>query len=177
MRLTAPPGPDLNGNLHAFGSDEGSGDVYIRAEPEGRTFRLHCYHLVKVSPVFADMFSLPQTDVRENIEGSSERNPIILQMRADAFAALLYFYDTPYEWHPEPVQSATELWQHILHMAGMFDMEDVKQTAIYAQPRRRRLPQHTQGIAMRQVRASEDVGAPSLPGTMRAPGLAHGGRD
>ena len=34
--------------------------------------------------------------------------------------------------HPEPVRSATELWQHVLHTADMFDMEAVKQTAIYA---------------------------------------------
>ena len=30
------------------------------------------------------------------------------------------------------MQSATELWQHVLHTADMFDMEAVKQAAIYA---------------------------------------------
>ena len=45
------------------------------------------------------MFSLPQTDDGENIEGSTEHNPNTLQVRADALAALLYFfYDAPYEW-------------------------------------------------------------------------------
>ncbi|KAL1723240.1 hypothetical protein EV715DRAFT_191304 [Schizophyllum commune] len=130
LSLGTQPDPEFNENLRTFDSDDKGGDIYIRAEPEGRTFRLHRYHLVKASPVFADMFSLPQTDDGENIEGSTEHNPITLQVRADAFSALLYFfYDAA---HPEPVQSATELWQHVLHTADMFDMEAVKQTAIYA---------------------------------------------
>ncbi|KAI5892068.1 uncharacterized protein SCHCODRAFT_02503295 [Schizophyllum commune H4-8] len=146
LSLGTQPDPEFNENLRTFDGDDKGGDIYIRAEPEGRTFRLHRYLLVKASPVFADMFLLPQTDDGEDIEGSSEHNPITLQVRADALAALLYFfYDAA---QPEPVQSATALWELILHTADMFDMEAVKQTAIYALSREGVILSNTRRVSL-----------------------------
>ncbi|TRM65053.1 hypothetical protein BD626DRAFT_490743 [Schizophyllum amplum] len=106
------------------------GDVYF--EIQGRIFRLHSYHLKRTSNVFAVMFSLPPTDGVPK-EGFTEHHPVKLDIRASDFENLLhFFYDSAYEWLPTIDPSATPMWESILHLADMFDMDEVQKVALYA---------------------------------------------
>ena len=66
---------------------------------EGRLFRMHSYHLKRASLVFSDMFRLPTTPATSE-EGATENDPVVLDVKADDFENLLwFFYDSPYEWY------------------------------------------------------------------------------
>ncbi|KAL1720936.1 hypothetical protein EV715DRAFT_288858 [Schizophyllum commune] len=99
---------------------------------EGKSYRLHSYHLSRASKVFADMYLLPKpaTDTH-----TQEESAIILDVKAADFWNLIwFFYDSPYEWTPTiPYPSISQAkWESVLRLADMFDMDEVAQVATYA---------------------------------------------
>ncbi|KAL1746934.1 hypothetical protein HDZ31DRAFT_33020 [Schizophyllum fasciatum] len=104
----------------------------IFLQVESQLFGIHKYHLCMASPVFASMFSLPGE--HRSQQGSSMDAPVQLQgIQASHFQGLLYFfYDSAYEWLPDVNRESASLWESILHSADQFDMEDVKDVALYA---------------------------------------------
>lgn len=107
-----------------------NGDIYL--EVEGRSFRLHSYHLKRASPIFSDMFSLPASSPISQ-EGATENEPIVLDVKAQEFEHLLwFFYDSQYEWSVIADKDATPKWESVLKLADEFDMTDISAVALNA---------------------------------------------
>ncbi|KAL1700238.1 hypothetical protein EV121DRAFT_273211 [Schizophyllum commune] len=100
---------------------------------EGQLLAVHSYHLIAASPVFASMFSLP-TSAENTREGTSHHRPIRLeQVKLRDFQRLLYFfYDSAYERPPVLDSDTTAIWESVLYLSDMFDMEKVKEVALCA---------------------------------------------
>ncbi|KAL1694300.1 hypothetical protein GGG16DRAFT_110342 [Schizophyllum commune] len=79
------------------------------------------------------MFSLPSSAGNPR-EGTSRDLPIRLeQVKLLDFHRLCYFfYDSAYERPPALTSDTTAIWESILHLSDMFDMEKVKEVALYA---------------------------------------------
>ena len=63
---------------------------------EGKSYRLHSYHLKRASKIFSDMYLLPKsTRAKKHVEGATP-----LDVKAEDFMNLIwYFYESPYEWY------------------------------------------------------------------------------
>ncbi|KAL1720935.1 hypothetical protein EV715DRAFT_288857 [Schizophyllum commune] len=98
---------------------------------EGKSYRLHSYHLKRASKIFSDMYLLPKsTRAKKHVEGATP-----LDVKAEDFMNLIwYFYESPYEWTPTvPDPSTTRAkWESVLRLADLFDMEEAAQVATYA---------------------------------------------
>lgn len=100
---------------------------------ENTVFRLHSFHLIKASPVFATMFTLAgNTDDRD--QGHSPDDPI--RLRGDTAkcmdSMLWFFYDSPYEWSEHVAPEMANKWEFILQFAKKYDMADVCKVAVTA---------------------------------------------
>ncbi|KAL1753375.1 hypothetical protein FB107DRAFT_276811 [Schizophyllum commune] len=98
---------------------------------EGKSYRLHSYHLKRASKIFSDMYLLPKsTRAKKHVEGATP-----LDVKAEDFMNLIwYFYESPYEWTPtipDPSTSQAK-WESVLRLADLFDMEEAAQVATYA---------------------------------------------
>ncbi|KAI4519307.1 hypothetical protein K525DRAFT_172405, partial [Schizophyllum commune Loenen D] len=108
--------------------------VRMRAHPhmqvEGKSYRLHSYHLKRASKIFSDMYLLPKsTRAKKHVEGATP-----LDVKAEDFMNLIwYFYESPYETPtvPDPSTSRAK-WESVLRLADLFDMEEAAQVATYA---------------------------------------------
>ncbi|KAI5831210.1 hypothetical protein K523DRAFT_350933 [Schizophyllum commune Tattone D] len=98
---------------------------------EGKSYRLHSYHLKRASKIFSDMYLLPKsTRAKKHVEGATP-----LDVKAEDFMNLIwYFYESPYEWTPTvPDPSISQArWESVLRLADLFDMEEAAQVATYA---------------------------------------------
>lgn len=109
------------------------GDVYYKVEE--RVFRLHSYHLVQASAVFAQMADLPQSGA---VEGANVDNPIFLpDVPAADFENLVFFfyafaYSAPAGQRPHFVSRL----ESILRLADRFDMKEVGKVVLRALPKR-----------------------------------------
>ncbi|KAI5834562.1 hypothetical protein K523DRAFT_412296 [Schizophyllum commune Tattone D] len=108
-----------------------NGDAFFKVE--GQLLAVHSYHLIAASPVFASMFSLP-TSAEITKEGTSHHRPIHLeQVKLRDFQRLLYFfYDSAYERPPVLDSDTTAIWESVLYLSDMLDMEKVKGVALCA---------------------------------------------
>ncbi|KAL1675747.1 hypothetical protein EV122DRAFT_267922 [Schizophyllum commune] len=107
-----------------------SGDIFLQVE--GRLFRMHSYHLKRASLVFSDMFKLPTTPATSE-EGATENDPVVLDVKAEDFENLLwFFYESPYEWSPTPDPATLPKWESVLKLADIFDMRDASVVALHA---------------------------------------------
>ncbi|TRM59699.1 hypothetical protein BD626DRAFT_572377 [Schizophyllum amplum] len=122
-----PPSPP-----RCFMKGHPSGDVFFQVED--RVIQTHTYHFARASATFADMFSL----TLENgplANGATADDAIKLDhVKVGDFENLLYFfYYSAHEWLPTIVDPTTiKMWESTLHLADLFDMQEVKDVALYA---------------------------------------------
>ncbi|TRM59759.1 hypothetical protein BD626DRAFT_408680 [Schizophyllum amplum] len=106
----------------------------VYAQVEDRVIQTHTYHFARASATFADMFSL----TLENgplANGATADDAIELDhVKVGDFENLLYFfYYSAHEWLPTIVDPTTiKMWESTLHLADLFDMQEVKDVALYA---------------------------------------------
>ncbi|KAI5831209.1 hypothetical protein K523DRAFT_415206 [Schizophyllum commune Tattone D] len=125
----ASPPVDLPNSKRRVSRGASQGDALFMIE--GKSYRLHSYHLKRASKVFADMYLLPKSSCTD----SQEDTAITLDVKATDFWNLIwFFYDSAYEWTPTvPYPSISQAkWESVLRLADMFDMKDVAQVATYA---------------------------------------------
>lgn len=124
------PGPPPSAS-RCFRKGIPNGDIFIQVED--RKFQMHSYPLIRASPFFANMFSVPLGNGQIR-EGFTADCPIKLDIRAHDFENLLYFfYDSAYERLPGAVDpTAIPMWESTLHLADMFNMREVKEVALHA---------------------------------------------
>ncbi|EAU90790.2 hypothetical protein CC1G_09267 [Coprinopsis cinerea okayama7 len=107
---------------------------------ENRLYKIPRYRLVALSPVFADMFSLPQShseivspDGRGIVEGESEDRPIVLEgcrvVDFERLLALVYPRDDWVYGDSPPLTSLDE-WVSALKLATLWQMEKIIGVAI-----------------------------------------------
>ena len=70
--------------------------AHAHMQVEGKSYRLHSYHLKRASKIFSDMYLLPKsTRAKKHVEGATP-----LDVKAEDFMNLIwYFYESPYEWY------------------------------------------------------------------------------
>ncbi|KAI5122321.1 hypothetical protein M0805_002488 [Coniferiporia weirii] len=110
------------------------GDVVLKVEKT--PFRVHRYFLVRESPVFRDMLSLPPPS-NKVLEGASDGNPIHLpQVKATEFAHFLWvFYNPKYSVYDAPLDT----WIAILQLAHRWEFAEVREL-VFRELGRMRIP-------------------------------------
>lgn len=107
------------------------GDAWLKVEDT--IFCLHSFHLVKASPVFATMFTLP-VNVASLKQMYSSNSPITLEddTKECLTNMLWFFYDAPYQWTERVAPEMINKWESILKFGRKYDMADVCRVAVTA---------------------------------------------